>query len=145
MTTLLDDRSARVQLLSPLSRAATLIASHTCDGCALVPWLMERIVGKRAQRVVTLCGVPVLADEALELLALAGITYRVMRSDGYPLLLLGEIRGRSGKRRGVTISDGRAMIEMRSLRGPVRTGTPAAPVTRAGVMCAPITAPGGEA
>jgi hypothetical protein len=125
--------------------AATLIASHTCDGCALVPWLMEHLRGKRAQRTVTVCGVPVLANDVLELFALAGITYRVMRSNGYPLLLLGEIRGGGGKRRGVTISDGRAMIEMRSLRGPVRVGAPAAPVVRAGVVCALITAPGGEA
>lgn len=144
MTVLLDDAKARVRLLSPLERAAALVASHTSEGAVLVAWLMGHS-GKRADRVVTLCGVPVRADEVLELLALAGITYRVCRAREYPLLLLGEIRGAGPRRRGVTISDGRAMIEMRALRGPARTGLAAAPAERAGVLCVTLTAPGGEA
>jgi len=144
MTLLLDDAKARVRLLSPLSRAATLVASHTAEGGALVAWLMGR-TGKRIERIVTFCGVPVLADDVLELLALAGITYRALRSDGYPLLILGEIRGAGPRRRGVTISDGRVMIEMRALRGPARAGSAEVPVERAGVLSVPLNAPGGEA
>lgn len=144
---LLDEDHARVRLVAP-GRAP--MGTHVIDGAELLLWLREHSVApsdvERAEGmecVVAVCGVPVDGSELDDLLAVAGITYRALRSDGYVLRVRGTITDDGWDSRGVTITDGRAVVEMVAVDMDVK-GLAHAPLIHAGLRGA-VLSPGGNA
>ncbi len=142
---ILDGRGARVRLVNP---GCAPVCSHAGEAIDVITWLRQHIDRKRSEMVVRVCGVPIDADHLVELFEVAGITYRAMRADTYPIRAVGEVRRGTDRFFGLSLTDGRAVIELfpSIVRKSVdKKAMPDAPLEVAGAFAVGISAPGGFA
>lgn len=145
---LLDEDHARVRLVEP---GRIPLCTHVIDGAELLLWLQaQSVVTSPVERagepecVVSVCGVAIDASELDDLLGVAGITYRALRSDGYTLRVKGSIADDGWDSRGITITDGRAVVEMVAIDVSAK-GLARAPTRNAGIRGMTVMSPGGNA
>ncbi len=142
---ILDVQGARVRLVNP---GCAPVCSHAGEAIDVLTFLHQHIGGTRSEMLVRVCGVPVDADHLVELLEVAGITYRAMRADVYPLRAVGEVVRGPHRYFGLSLTDGRVVIEMFPSvlrKKPRAKALPDAPLGVAGAFAVGISAPGGFA